>query len=232
MLSQTTCDQCGNAMFKENKIINRAIKNNLHMFCSKECRYKYFSKKSIAYCDTCKKQIIIRASRLKRSKSGKVFCSRSCSNVHRNSLFTGEDHPNFKGIDYRSIALKECPNICKICDWAEDKRILEVHHIDGNRNNNVITNLIILCPNCHAKITRGYYKLTKENKLINLEEKEKQDSMFREELKQKIRTQTFSEIGKEFGVTDSAIRKWCKKYNLPHTKDKINSYEKEDWEKI
>ena len=27
---------------------------------------------------------------------------------------------------------------------------LELHHIDGNNQNNNLTNLTLLCPNCHA----------------------------------------------------------------------------------
>ena len=37
----------------------------------------------------------------------------------------------------------------------------------------------------------------------------------REELKSLIRTKAFVSIGKDFNVTDSAIRKWCKKMQLP-----------------
>ncbi|MDP3997718.1 MAG: HNH endonuclease [bacterium] len=37
---------------------------------------------------------------------------------------------------------------CERCNY--DKReILQVHHKDGNRQNNEINNLEIICPNCH-----------------------------------------------------------------------------------
>lgn len=32
---------------------------------------------------------------------------------------------------------------------------LELHHVDGNRFNNAIQNLLLLCPNCHA-LTNNY----------------------------------------------------------------------------
>lgn len=54
----------------------------------------------------------------------------------------------------------------------------------------------------------------------------------REELKQLIRTTPFTQIGKQFGVGDNAIRKWCDNMNLPRTKKEINSYSNEEWEKI
>jgi hypothetical protein len=43
---------------------------------------------------------------------------------------------------------------CEKCGWAErseDGRLpLELDHINGNRNNNRLENLRILCPNCHS----------------------------------------------------------------------------------
>lgn len=54
----------------------------------------------------------------------------------------------------------------------------------------------------------------------------------REELKEKIRTSSFVAIGKEFGVTDNAIRKWCRVYNLPFKKTEINKYTDEQWKTI
>lgn len=51
----------------------------------------------------------------------------------------------------------------------------------------------------------------------------------REELKYKIRTMSFVAIGKEFKISDNAIKKWCDKYNLPRTKKEIKNYSDEEW---
>lgn len=40
---------------------------------------------------------------------------------------------------------------CECCDYDE---VLDLHHIDGNHDNNDPTNHGVLCPNCHAKIHR------------------------------------------------------------------------------
>jgi len=45
---------------------------------------------------------------------------------------------------------KEC-EICGISTWQGLELPLELHHIDGNRFNNTIDNLQILCPNCHSQ---------------------------------------------------------------------------------
>lgn len=39
---------------------------------------------------------------------------------------------------------------CERCGY-DLYEILHVHHIDRNRDNNVLNNLELLCPNCHAK---------------------------------------------------------------------------------
>ena len=54
----------------------------------------------------------------------------------------------------------------------------------------------------------------------------------REELNKKIRTQSFLSIGKEFGISDNAIRKWCDKFNLPRTKKEIKSYSDKEWDLV
>ena len=60
---------------------------------------------------------------------------------------------------YKKFFLEEQEHKCAICKWDEDKDVLEVHHIDENRDNNDISNLIILCPICHRKLTTGKYIL-------------------------------------------------------------------------
>lgn len=47
---------------------------------------------------------------------------------------------------------------CECCGrktWNKQMIPLEVHHIDGNHQNNAIENLAMLCPNCHAQ-TKNY----------------------------------------------------------------------------
>ena len=54
----------------------------------------------------------------------------------------------------------------------------------------------------------------------------------RNELKKLIRNTSFVELGKQYNVSDNAIRKWCKYENLPFKKSEIKKYSDQDWEKI
>lgn len=48
----------------------------------------------------------------------------------------------------------KCEN-CQLTEWQNKKIPLQVHHIDGDHLNNELTNLQLLCPNCHA-LTDNY----------------------------------------------------------------------------
>ena len=43
----------------------------------------------------------------------------------------------------------------------------------------------------------------------------------KEQLLKDIKTMSFVSIGQKYNVSDNAIRKWCKKYNLPYRKTDI-----------
>lgn len=45
---------------------------------------------------------------------------------------------------------KKCYN-CNLTEWLNRPITLELEHIDGNHNNNLLSNLTILCPNCHSQ---------------------------------------------------------------------------------
>jgi hypothetical protein len=57
----------------------------------------------------------------------------------------------------RKLLQKEVQSSCPICDYQEVAE-LEIHHIDENIQNNDVKNLIMLCPNCHSKVTSDTIK--------------------------------------------------------------------------
>ena len=74
----------------------------------------------------------------------------------------------------------QCEN-CGNTEWQGKSIPLEVHHMDGDRLNNVLENLQLLCPNCHAQ-TENY-----RNRNISTE-KEKRNIIPDEDFVQALQT--------------------------------------------
>lgn len=122
-------------------------------------------------CAYCGKQFTRSPSKISKSKSGLYFCCREHKDMAQR-LDSGKQFDimrpeHYSKVDenigsihtYRDMAMREYAHQCAICGWKEDEDILQVHHIDENRQNNALKNLIILCPNCHAKLTSHKYQL-------------------------------------------------------------------------
>lgn len=120
----------------------------------------------VVKCAYCEKEIYRSKKDIEKNVSGYFYCSRDCGNKHKNFLRKQSGEWDNSSYNYRLRAMEVYEHKCLCCDWDEDERILEAHHIDEDRSNNFITNLCLLCPTCHRKITLGYYKLDLENKKL------------------------------------------------------------------
>jgi 5-methylcytosine-specific restriction endonuclease McrA len=66
-------------------------------------------------------------------------------------------------IKFRGHKCESCGNT----EWFNQPIKLEIHHIDGDRTNNNLENLQLLCPNCHS-ITPNWRKQKYINKNITI----------------------------------------------------------------
>ena len=128
------------------------LKKGWGVYCSASCHHEGLKKGEIVKCYICGKKIWRKPRQLKHSKSGKYFCNKSCQTIWRNTIvFVGENHPNWRTGErnYRNILKKSKRKpICILCK-IRDERILTVHHLDKNKKNVELKNLIWLCWNCH-----------------------------------------------------------------------------------
>jgi len=164
------CDYCGKTI----KIFRRDIKRNKYHFCNNKCRGKWISENRKGEnhpdwqrvdieCDQCGvifKQIV---SKIKRNKHN--FHNNKCKGEWESEHRKGENNYCWRGgssfepygtefNDELKDYIRWMDNYeCQCCGYTE-KQLgykLSVHHIDYDKKNNSIRNLISLCKLCHGK---------------------------------------------------------------------------------
>ena len=91
---------------------------------------------NLVECKHCSKPI-------KNYKSSKGTCSKSCAN----SFFkVGAGNGNFKGESYQYICFSHHGKKCLVCG---EEKIVAVHHLNEDHNDNRPENLVPLCPTHH-----------------------------------------------------------------------------------
>lgn len=133
----------------------------------------------------------------------------------------------------RAMAFNRDKGKCRICKkQLTGMGDVEVHHIDQTLpmdKINKLPNLATVCPNCHDKI----HTLLRKKKSKRTSGSATQSTQQRSKVKpdkdmllKLIKTTPFTQIAKEYGVSDNAVRKWAKSYGIfeermykrPHTK--------------
>lgn len=148
-----TCLHCKSPFEASTRELNRGNAK----FCSQSCSSSYFGslkkKPPNVTCAYCGKAFYKRPSRLSQSKSGLYFCCRDHKDRAQRIGGIKAIQPSHYGetiTRYRDLAFRFLPNKCSRCDYDKNVAALAVHHKDGNRSNNSLENLEIICCNCHA----------------------------------------------------------------------------------
>lgn len=129
------CEQCGTSFTHISSRANKA------KYCSTTCYYKSLRHKgTVEYtCQHCSK--IFNGSPSHKRK----YCSISCTNKSKKGIWK----PSFETVR-KNMLRRNMITFCNRCGYDEHKSILGVHHKDRNPRNNDLSNLEVLCPNCHS----------------------------------------------------------------------------------
>lgn len=98
-------------------------------------------------CEHCGKLFYVKPSIFASRKHH--FCSFECKRL--GTVTSGKHVP-------KTVVRKSQSQTCAVCG-ERDLTVLEIHHRDRNRAHNDLSNLIILCANCHVKLHKGILKL-------------------------------------------------------------------------
>lgn len=149
------CAYCGKEFLREKRW---AIKNKNNFCCVKHSNLAKQTRENVN-CAHCGKEFWMAPARKRKSKSGLFFCSKSCK--AKEQRFEGKISQHIK-VAPRDFILKKYNYSCANCGYNEYKELLEVHHIDRNRNNNKVENFICLCVMCHTAIHRNVKGIIKK----------------------------------------------------------------------
>lgn len=82
----------------------------------------------------------------------KLYRNRKTFDKHSCKVITSID--DYALNTKRKRVLEEANYRCEICGFDERRRdgkhVVQIDHVDGNKQNNLRDNLRVLCPNCHA----------------------------------------------------------------------------------
>lgn len=197
------------------------------------------------------------------------------------SYYTSSNHLKLRLLK-QGIFEHKCYNCNKSYTNINGQRVLlplQLHHIDGDRDNNTLQNLILLCPICHSlttnfrggnmkkkqhiqcqqcgkEIRKNKYGLCKDCYVQKNYDQKKQKYVYRdsvtktykctecgvqtkktqsglcrtclnkkmttpnkpskEVLQQQVKQHSMLSLGRKYGVSDNAIRKWCKQYGIDY----------------
>ncbi len=108
--------------------------------------------------------------------------------------------------------------ICVKCnntgDWMGEPITLQLEHLNGVNNDHRLENLCWMCPNCHSQTATFAGRNRKTVSIKIPVSRPRKFETTKEELEKLLKTHSMVQIGKMFGVSDNAIRKRCKMYEI------------------
>lgn len=125
------------------RIIKEMETHGIKRRTKKEANAKYIKHNICVVCDSSFRPV---------GSTYRLTCSNKCHKEWMEQYRYNPKNIKHGGSQsrYQRIAREIKEQKCEMCN-ATDVR-LDVHHIDKNKSNNIIENIVILCVSCHAKL--------------------------------------------------------------------------------
>lgn len=136
--------------------------------------------------------------------------------VHRLVMMTFRYTPNFKSLTVNHLDGDKRNNKLENLDWATQADNVKHAWETGLAKPKPTSIKHKTCPAC------GNNFLPKQNKTMYCGidcarfDKRKTTKPSKEDLKKDITSMPMTKVGNKYGVSDNAVRKWCKSYGLPN----------------
>lgn len=217
---QKTCKELNTSF--HSKVSDTLQKYNIDKFENKISVSIYKDEKLIKECES----LLEAAIWVIENKLTKETNKNSVSSYIRKSIIANKNAYGykFKSDFYNEEYLKN-KDISYITNTYDSE-----HRRLRNKRNHKKQNNYKECPTCGKKM----YRTSEVCRMCSDKERygNKLDNINREHLKELIRTTPFTTIANQYKVSDNAIRKWCRKYNLPYKSSEIKKYTDEEWKSI
>lgn len=141
--------------------------------------------KSKGICHVCYKKLIwkpelVKCNRCERNlpMHAKGLCQGCYTSIFHLDKVKMHNAKKYHNIDYETY--KTATKLCVVCGFD---KIVDLHHLDMNHDNNSVDNLTGLCPNHHKMVHHRVYQKEVLQQLrekgFNVPEGFKEDSLFR-----------------------------------------------------
>ena len=154
-----TCARCGTAFDRKPSEIERGGGK----YCSWTCYCRDREAEVVELtCEQCQGIFFLRATDISPSMYRGRFCSNECESIARRLPEAVRSEYNHEFTDALKERVRDRDDrTCQLCHTHESNlpRRLDAHHIDYDKTNNDLLNLIALCNSCHSKTnyTREYW---------------------------------------------------------------------------
>lgn len=136
---------------KNPKVVQYKLENADRAATLGDQRFGKYTRYTVS-CATCSNEFEVNERSLLFPAKEKYFCNRKCANSTGGTAKSKKHHPDTVA-GYRTVAWRYHDKKCIVCD---ETKILAIHHVNENHEDNDPKNLVPMCPTHHQYMHSRY----------------------------------------------------------------------------